>query len=357
MNGQPSGVASVPSDATAATDAPEHRRRTFQAMGCSMAMTLAGPDRGAAETAFDAGQAEVERIEARLSRFRPTSELVRLNARSGRWVVVSPLLAAVLHTALRAAQRSGGWCTPTLLPALEAAGYDRDFDTLSSYAAHPAPPHAPALESRRCLWHRRALARGRVRRRPAPGPDWRAVRLATTPQRRVRVHVPHGTRLDVAGVAKGWTADRVAGLLAPYGPCLVDAGGDLAARGAPDHLDGWPVAVADPREPDADIALVLLRDAGIATSGIDFRCWAHNGRPRHHLIDPRTGEPSRTDVLTATVIASTATAAEAHAKAALLLGMRRGLAYLADKSLAGLIVGRKGRIVQSSLWSRYAIPT
>jgi len=185
---------------------------------------------------------------------------------------------------------------------------------------------------------------------------WRSIQLASTADRSHRVRLPHGVRLDLAGVAKGWTADRVAARMARVGPCLVDAGGDLAARGSPPGLDGWPVAVADPFRPDADLALILLRDAGIATSGIDARRWSHDGRLQHHLIDPRTGGPARTDVLTATVVARTAAEADVHAKTALLLGVRRGLRYLADRRLAGLIVRRDGRTHVTPHWSDYAIP-
>lgn len=354
------------------SDAAPWLVQTFRAMGCSMSLTLLADDRAVAESALAAGRAEIERLEQCLSRFRPTSELSRLNRAGGESVLVGPTLGTVLAVALRAARRTGGLCAPTLLEALEAAGYGRDFAALhpppgpDAWVA-PDPDGTPADRSggrpataepsaRFGPTGRRALLRS-----PMPGragrpvrEAWRRIRLASADDR-VLVRRPPGLRLDLAGVAKGWTADRVADLLAAAGPCLVDAGGDLAARGAPADLGGWPVAVADPLRPDADVALVLLRDGGIATSGTDVRRWRRGDSEQHHLIDPRTGRPSRSDVLAATVIARTAADADAHAKAALLLGVRRGLAYLADKSLAGLLVRRDGRVFTTGAWSRRAI--
>jgi thiamine biosynthesis lipoprotein len=351
-------------DGSSFAEPPEHPIRSFRAMGCEMSLTIATADTAAAEAAFDAGRQQIELVESCLSRFRPESELMRLNAQDRAWTTVSPLLGGVLRVALQAARQSGGICTPTVLDALEAAGYDRDFAQVGGPLATP-PRASERPDERTARSGRKALRQVAVRRLRADRPSgaqrvaqtgaWRAIRLDQQIDGSTRVRLPRGVRLDLGGVAKGWTADHVAMMLAQVGPCLVDAGGDLAARGAPAGLDGWPVAVADPHQPDADLAVVLLRDAGIATSGVDFRRWSQQGRPRHHLIDPRAGEPSRTDVLTASVIARTTTEADVHAKIALLLGVRGGLAYLARKSLAGLIVRRDGRVLMTPRWSDHAI--
>ena len=93
------------------------------------------------------------------------------------------------------------------------------------------------------------------------------------------------------------------------GPCLVNAGGDLAVRGE----EPWPVGVED------GPTLELTRGA-IATSGRDQRRWRRDGQERHHLIDPATGRPSETDLLRVTVVASSAVEAEVLAKNLFLAG-------------------------------------
>jgi thiamine biosynthesis lipoprotein len=275
-----------------------------------------------------------------------------------RRLKVSPLFGRVLREALNAARLTGGLCVPTVLDALEAAGYDRDFALLTSSRTPPLADAAGwTIQSPRVV--PRTAGPGLVRRRrlrpTRPLADltssWRRIRFVPA---RYQISLPTHTRLDLAGVAKGWTADRVADLLAPFGSCLVDAGGDLAARLAPHDVEPWPIAIADPLAPERDLDLVMLRNHGIATSGTDFRRWTSGGQPRHHLIDPRTGEPSDTDVLTATVVAHSTCDADAHAKAALLLGASRGRNYLVRRRLAGLIVRRDGVVVTTPRWSDFA---
>jgi thiamine biosynthesis lipoprotein len=135
-------------------------------------------------------------------------------------------------------------------------------------------------------------------------------------------------------------------MLARVGSCLVDAGGDLSAGSAPTGLPGWPVAIASPGSGEAEDLLQLwLAEATLATSGIDFRRWQHNGRPAHHLIDPRSGLPAATDLLTVSVLAAEATEAEGWATAALVAGRSQGYALLAARSLPALLVTQDGSML------------
>ena len=298
----------------------------FRAMGCEMNLWLVADARTGA-VQFATARSLIEAAEAQLSRFRPESELSRLNARSGETVIVSPLLWRVIRVALGGARRTQGLYDPTVLAALEAAGYDRSFACGLDTAAPPLPaPRLPAGGSGIRLDHER-----------------RAVML------------PRGLGLDLGGVAKAWTAERVVDQLAPYGSCLVDAGGDIALRGSAPGLSGWPIGVADPRRPDADLACLVLRDRAVATSGVDHRRWQRGGRPQHHLIDPRTRRPAATDLLSATVVAADAAEANLHAVATLVLGAREGLAYLRDQNgVEGLLVREDGELLLTPGFAQYA---
>ena len=134
---------------------------------------------------------------------------------------------------------------------------------------------------------------------------------------------PPGVRLDLGGSAKGHAADVAAAMLAPYGPCAADLGGDLRVAGAHQVqvlylLTGAPAAT-----------LALDGDA-VATSGIDRRLWWDaGGRPAHHLLNPATNLPAWTGVLSATAKVPTAAQAEALAKAAVLAGPTGGRTILA----------------------------
>jgi thiamine biosynthesis lipoprotein len=163
------------------------------------------------------------------------------------------------------------------------------------------------------------------------------------------VYLPRGVRVDLGGIAKGYTAQQAVELLRPFGPCLIDAGGDLAAGDAPDGFPGWPVAVGMPWMGEgvetADLFSSWLANGTLATSGVDYRKWQREGGYAHHLIDPATGQPAATDGLTVTVLAGDAGTAEAWATATLVAGSEAGMDALLDADLAGLMVLEDGRIL------------
>jgi FAD:protein FMN transferase len=247
------------------------RRHSFRAMGTEVEALVAG---GASDL-FSAVEAEFERLEALLSRFRPESELSRLNA-AGE-LDAGDDLVAVTQLALDARERSGGRFDPTVHDALVAAGYDRSFELVPRDAAvTPGPAH-------RC-----------------GGPvEIRGSHIRLGPD----------VRLDLGGIAKGYAVDRAVGILAQAGPCLVNAGGDLAVRAGV-----WPVALEG-----TDLVLELASGA-MATSGRNRRRWRRHGEEQHHLIDPSRGRPADNDLLQVTVVARTAVEAEVLAKVAFLGG-------------------------------------
>ena len=290
----------------------------FRAMGCHM---LAVVDGGDAPVAMYLAAVPhwFEAWEQQLSRFRPDSDLSHLNAASGRPVVVPLALWEVLGVALDVARQSDGLVQPTILKALEAAGYDRSFDELA-----PAMPGASLL---------------------AHVADWRALKLDRLSH---TVTLPAGVRLDLGGVAKGWAADQAARRLAEAGPALVDAGGDISVSGPMADGSPWPIAIANSFTPEESLGLVLLARGAVATSGRDYRRWVRGGLDQHHIIDPRSGQPAQTDILSATIVAPNGPLAEMAAKVALILGSRAGLAWLdARPTLAGLLVLADGHILRS----------
>jgi thiamine biosynthesis lipoprotein len=248
-------------------------RRGFRAMGTDVELLLDAPAGERAERALDHAEAEFERLEQVLSRFRPDSELSQLN-REGRSEEASHDLVRVVELALAAREATGGRFDPTIHDALVAAGYDRTFEDV------PAEAGAVADQAAACG--------GAVH---IDGPT---------------IEMSPGTRLDLGGIGKGYAVDQVAESLAVTGPCLVNAGGDLAVRGG-----AWPVGVAE--------GLTLqLSGGGIATSGRDRRRWVRGGAEQHHLIDPSTGRPAESEFVRVTVVADSAAEAEVLATAAFL---------------------------------------
>jgi thiamine biosynthesis lipoprotein len=232
----------------------------------------------------------------------------------------------VLEIGLAMAEETNGLFDPTLLNALEQAGYVYSFDKPGT--GHKTTP--------------------RVQGSRTHGGRFRQIRRRAGAQ---EVWLPAGVRIDLGGIAKGYTAHLAVEHLRKWGPALVDAGGDLVAGDAPPGWPGWPVAVAAPasagEDETADLAMLWLMNATLATSGVDYRRWQWSGRNAHHIIDPRRGEPAITDLLSVTILDSSAARAEAWATAAIVLGSSKGAAILAGKQLAGLLV-RQDRSINTT---------
>ena len=295
-------------------------RGSFDAMGtnCAVAVVAAPGDHLLARLALAAAQHEVEACERALSRFEGDSDLTRLNRAAGTWIRVDQRLADALIVALDARVNTGGRFDPTILPALEAAGYDRSFELLSERVAAP-------------LAGRYAGARVDV------DPDAAMVR------------VERDAAVDLGGIGKGFAATRALQAMRAAWPALggglVDLGGDVAVWGTPPEGGPWRVDVADQRKAGGVLLTLELRGGGVATSGRNTRRFGP-GRRLHHLIDPATGRPAGEGPLSVTVVAPSAIEAEAYATALAIASVDDARAELAARpELAALYVPQVGEHV------------
>lgn len=295
----------------------------FRAMGTEIGLWLWHDNEQLARQALSQTEQFFARTEAQLSRFIPDSELSRLNRSAGRPFTASPLLFELIEAALAWRERTNGIFDPAILNALIGYGYDRSFEELTEASGAGAST--------------------------APFPAAVRAPLNLNPANR-SITLPAGIGLDLGGIAKGWSVQQAAVRLGQIGPALVDAGGDIACVGVPPAGSPWLVGLADPHQPDTDLAVLTLTNEAVATSSLVRRRWQHQGRSVHHLIDPRTGAPAVTDLVSVTVISSRLPEAEIFAKVALILGSRAGLAYLeAQPNLSALLVATNGRQITCGL--------
>ncbi|MFN8607308.1 MAG: FAD:protein FMN transferase [Vulcanimicrobiota bacterium] len=293
-----------------------HQAR-FKAMGTTIEVSLYSLDPAQAQAALSLAPGLFEELEQEFSRFRPDSGLCRLNAGAGQGAQkVSPLLAEVCALALAFAEESAGLFDPTVLRALEDAGYDTSFQEVA-LRADPGPPRR-ALEAR---------------------PRWREVKIEGD-----SILLPGDTSLDLGGIAKGWAADYVAERLRPYGPAMVNAGGDVRATGRLNDEELWGIALADPHYPTATCLPSSSRTAAITTSGVGDVPLV-DGQRMHHSIDPRTQRPFQSDAHTVTVLGASAAECEVASKVALLLGIHEGASYLTHLGLEGILTAYDGRSI------------
>ena len=295
--------------------------RTFRALGTNVRLIATG---AGARGAVSRARRAILDYHRRLSRFDPASELSALNCDPRPVVPASALLRSAIGAALWAAEHSGGLVDPCLLDALEAAGYAGSFERVEK------DPHGgPNPTFAGCA--RDAGARPAA---PDPRQRWRAIRID---ERAGTIARPPGLRLDLGGSGKGHVADLVARELDGLSNWVVDCGGDIRVGGG-----AREVLVAHPlSEPPA--ARLWLDGGAIATSSIVARSWRRgDGRRAHHLLDPSTGEPVRTGILSATALAPTTLHAETLAKVALLRGPAGAREVLA--AAGGLIVHEDGGV-------------
>jgi FAD:protein FMN transferase len=293
--------------------------------GCTVFVQGTGPA-GSPSEAVVLAKRRLLAWHRQFSRFEPSSELSRLNRDRRETVPVSAMMTRFVEAALHAAAITGGLVDPTLVDAIEQAGYGQDF------AGTEVPPTD-------------LVSHVSLRRPASPHPlaRWREV---SVDRRHGTVSRPIGVRLDSGGIAKGLFGDVLAGVLSWHQSFAVDAAGDIRLGGAGGLAR--PVQIASPNHPDAILHSFDLADGAVATSGITKRSWIDGrGRLAHHLLDPATGDPVFTGIVQATALAPSGVEAEALAKAAVLSGPDAAAGWLVH---GGVLIYEDGshRVIEPS---------
>ena len=214
---------------------------------------------------------EFETSEEAMSRFRDTSEVTDLNRRAGSGAICRPSirLRRALAAADRAYRMSSGRFDPRILGDLDRLGYRG-----APLGGPEAPEHAGE-------------------------PRWGDAPIV---HRLGRGQLSIARPIDLGGIGKGlalrWASDRLERRGAT--DFLLEAGGDIVARGRDPEGDIWQIGIEDPTGGD-DLAVVVLADGAVATSSIQVNRWLAAGRVMHHLVDPRTGDPADGGLLAVTV--------------------------------------------------------
>ncbi|GAH67463.1 unnamed protein product, partial [marine sediment metagenome] len=227
--------------------------------------------------------------------------------------VVSAELAGLIDEALEVSAKSGGAFDPTVFPLLELWGF---YD--STECERKMPSEEEIEEVLALVDYRLVTIKGdTVRFDPERMQGVLLVLRAGSPAG----YVVTGWGMDLGGIAKGYAVDRAVKVLREQGieRGIVDAGGDILCFGH--KRNGWSIGIRHPRSanPNETIGVIRVDSGAIATSGDYENYFEVEGIRYHHLIDPATGMPAR-EAISATVIAPTATQADAWATALFVLG-------------------------------------
>lgn len=255
----------------------------------------------------------LRRIDARMSTYRPDSELAGFNrAAVGEEVPVSAELVQVVAAANRVSAATDGAFDTTVAPLVSLWGFGAD-------AAEGWPDEAALAEARTLV-------------------DYRNLRYQSAPPL-LRKLAP--LQLDLSAIAKGHAVDQLAEVLAASGcrSYLVELGGEIRVAGVAPNGTKWRIGIESPAGEEALATLVLAQGA-VATSG-DYRQYRQrDGKRLSHVIDPRSGRPVSHRLASVTVVAQTALLADAYATALMVLGAEAGSSFAEERSVAALFTTR-----------------
>ena len=278
-------------------------QQQHHALGSEVFLTLVTEkDEASANRLFDRLLKHITTFERQFSRFLPDSELTRFNQQSGRRTAVSPSFARLLRAAKSLAEQTDGLYNPFVLPALQRAGY------LGSWPKPEADLAATNFTARKLV----TVSELDI------GDSW--------------AKIPETAALDFGGIGKGYLLDELAKMLdtQKLTGYWLSLGGDIICSGHDLDNRQWQVTVQSAVELDKNVQTIANQQGhklAIATSGVTKRQGIKNGQAWHHIIDPRTGQPADTNILTVTVTAEKAANADVYAKCIVIAGAEQAEKY------------------------------
>ena len=286
-------------------------------MGTEFTLTLFVSDQPGAEHVASAVFDEVDRLEALLSNYRPTSELSRISREAAtRPVITDPEIFRFLDRSLYWSRISDGAFDITVGPLLRSWGFF--FHT----------GRIPSTTELAALHHRIG---------------WRHLYLDPT-TRAVRFTNHQAMELDPGSIGKGFAVDAAITILREQGitAALLSAGNStIYGLGAPPGTQGWSVDIPDPLHPGHLASTVWLHDTSLSTGACTEKFFIHNGHRYCHIFDPRTMRPVE-GMLQTTVIDRSATDSDALSTVTFVLPPR------ATQNLIGQAPGRRALIFGQS---------
>ncbi len=297
---------------------PQTFKKSTVLMNTLVSITVVADSPQRAEEAIDAAFAEIERLETLLSFWTEDSEIAKINSSAGEGpVAVSPATLEIVERSIYISEKTGGAFDPTVGPVIR-------------------------------LWD--------FRKQKRPTDEQIKEALPLVDYRTIEANSAKGTvylkddrmSFDTGGIAKGFAADRAAGVLKEHGigGALVSIAGDIRVFGTRANGKPWRVGIQNPRPTGGDdelLGYVELYDEGVSTSGDYERFFMEDGRRYHHILDPKTGYPADRGSVSVTVIAPEAVLTDGLTTGIFVMGPEAGMKLLDSLGLEGLIIDSEGR--------------
>ncbi|MFQ5862085.1 MAG: FAD:protein FMN transferase [Candidatus Brocadiales bacterium] len=288
-------------------------KETRLVMGTYAEISVYGSNKESAAQAVNEAFEEMDRLDGLMSNYKPTSELSRINREAPQTPTsCDPELLRVIEESLGYSTLTKGAFDITVEPLVSKWGF---------YDGKVRVPDAKEVES------------------ILPAVSYENINIQGYGDSKLISFRHPGTRIDLGGIGKGYAVDRAVEVLKRWGitSALVNLGGNIYALGHPPGARAWKVGVQHPRQKNVLLGYLHLENIGIATSGDYERFFTVDGKRYSHIIDPRTGMPAQ-GVVSVTVVASSATEADALSTGAFILGLEQGVELLENRDGVGGII-------------------
>ena len=269
---------------------------------------------GAPEGLMDEIWAACARYEQLLSKTIDASDVSRINNAMGQTVTVDPETWEILRRAKEISAQTGGAFSITIAPVTALWSFT---DTVTNMV--------PTDEARLKM---------------LPLVDDQKIALGENNT----VTLPAGMEIDLGGIAKGYIADKVADIIREKAYAgIVSLGGNVSTVGKKPDGSAFSVGIKDPHNPAASKAIIYTGDGTVVTSGTYERGFSFGGERFHHILDPETGWPSQSDLVSATFVMDSSMTADALATACIVIGSEKSLALAKELQLDAMFIDKDGQ--------------
>ena len=238
-------------------------------------------------------KAEIRRIDALFDRGNENSDIYKIN--KNKSADISAETADVIRAAISISDRTGGAFDITVAPVMDLWGfYGNEFNV----------PSDDELQS------------------TLEGVGYEKIRLDNT-----NISIPENTGIDLGGIGKGYTSDRIAALLKNNGvkSAIISLGGNVHAIGKRNDGSEWTVGITDPHNKSQLIGKLKISDKAVITSGAYQRYFEQDGITYHHIIDTTTGKSADSGLASVTVIADSGMTADGLSTALFVMGLDKAI--------------------------------
>ena len=269
---------------------------------------------GAPEGLMDEIWAACARYEQLLSKTIDASDVSRINNAMGQTVTVDPETWEILRRAKEISAQTGGAFSITIAPVTALWSFT---DTVTNMV--------PTDEARLKM---------------LPLVDDQKIALGENNT----VTLPAGMEIDLGGIAKGYIADKVADIIREKAYAgIVSLGGNVYTVGKKPDGSAFSVGIKDPHNPAASKAIIYTGDGTVVTSGTYERGFSFGGVRYHHILDPKTGWPSQSDLVSATFVMDSSMTADALATVCIVIGSEKSLALAKELQLDAMFIDKDGQ--------------